>query len=132
MQQIERRSKISKDEFQQNYLMNNTPVIITDAMNNWHMKNLWTPEYLLNNYGKEEVQLYDDLFNLQNIITVEEYIKKYFSKENISMDCVPYVRWYTRLRQYEFAWADNFFNKIVWLLTNIMNQPINLLQMIQK
>ena len=112
MKKIDRRSKITTEEFQQLYLLKNKPVIITDGMENWDIKTTWTPDYFVKHFGNEEVQLYDDLFNLIDIITLNKYINQYFGQEKLPNEIVPYVRWYTRLKDYEFIWADDFFNKI--------------------
>lgn len=111
MDKIERRKKITQEEFQKSYLQANRPVIITDGMDTWKAKELWTADYFKNNYGNETVQLYDDLFNLQDLITLNEYMDNYFGQEN-KTKLVPYVRWYTRLKDYDFIWADAFFEKI--------------------
>jgi hypothetical protein len=112
MNVIDRRNKITIEEFQQLYLLENKPVIITDGMESWDIKTMWTPDYFMNNYSDEEVQLYDDLFNLIDIITLSEYINQYFGQENLNNKIVPYIRWYTRLKNYDFTWANHFFDKV--------------------
>lgn len=110
---IDRKNQITTGEFEEIYLKKNIPVIITDGMKNWDIKTTWTPEYLLKNYGEEEVQLYDDLFNLMSIISLSDYINQFCGKELSSNDkIIPYVRWYTRLKDNDFVWSDHFFDKI--------------------
>jgi hypothetical protein len=114
---IERRSNISVEEFQTDYLEQNRPVVITDAMNSWKLFQEFTPNYLKKCYGDQEVQLYDDLFNFSEIMTLAEYIDTYCQKEDSfaesdAISTVPYVRWYTKLRNYEFSWSDSFFEQI--------------------
>ena len=77
----------------------------------------FTPDYLKKQYGDHEVQLYDNLFNLSNIITLREYIDTYFQEKYLSKKLdtkftIPYVRWYSKLKDYEFIWSDNFFKQI--------------------
>jgi len=114
MNLIDRRDKISIQEFQLEYMIKNKPVIITDGMEDWKALATWTPDYFITNYGEEEVQLYDDLFNLIDIVTLRKYIDEYFGKNlNLTNNkIIPYVRWYTQFKNHEFVWADNFFNKI--------------------
>ncbi len=50
-------------------------------MKNWDIKTTCTPEYLLKNYGEEEVQLYDDLFNLMSVISLSDYIHQFCGRE---------------------------------------------------
>jgi hypothetical protein len=112
---IERRKNLTTEEFQEAYIRNNRPVIITDGMQNWNAKLSWNREYLLNNYGEEEVQLYDDLFNLIDVVLLKDYLYKYFNKENrntTNEKMIPYVRWYTRLKDSSFVWSDHFFNSV--------------------
>ena len=110
---IERKSRLTCEKFQNDYLTENRPLIITGGMLNWEAKKYWTPHYLNDHFGSEEIQIYDDLFNLINVTSLGEYLEKYFIQNHTSsFDVVPYARWYTRSKDYEFAWADNFFNKI--------------------
>ena len=67
--QLERKSKLTPEEFQKGYLEANKPVIVTDAMNNWDAIQCWTPNYFEEHFGCERVQLYDNLFNLVDIIS---------------------------------------------------------------
>ena len=110
---IERRKKLSKKEFIENYLKTNKPVIVTDSMDDWKASYLWTPEYFNQEFGKEKVQIYDDLFNLINITNLNNYLKKYFNRASMNnSEKVPYVRWYTKLKENNFAWSDHIFDKI--------------------
>lgn len=54
---IERRSRLSRQEFLENYYAKNTPVILTDMMNDWSAMSLWSPEYLKTKYGNVEVEI---------------------------------------------------------------------------
>ncbi len=57
LQQVERRSKLSKQDFLENYYATNTPVILTDMMGDWKALSQWTPDYLKVNYGKAKVEI---------------------------------------------------------------------------
>lgn len=111
--QIERISNINIEEFKKSYLSANKPVIITDGMVSWKSTALWSPTYFCENFGDELVQIYDNLFNLIDISPLNNYIEQYFGKEDFcEVKNIPYVRWYTRLKDEDFVWADVFFEKI--------------------
>ena len=48
---IERRARLSYDEFAQTYLYPNKPVVITDAIYGWKAVWSWTPEFFKNAFG---------------------------------------------------------------------------------
>lgn len=54
---IERRSSISRDFFLENYYSKNTPVIITNIMDDWDALRLWTTDHLKEKYGHAPVQI---------------------------------------------------------------------------
>lgn len=56
-QRVERRSRLSKEEFLNNYYATNTPVIMTDLLRNWKACSLWNPEYLKEKYGHLSVKV---------------------------------------------------------------------------
>ncbi|CAN1210159.1 cupin-like domain-containing protein [Tumidithrix helvetica PCC 7403] len=56
-QQIERREKLTQQEFLENYYATSTPVILTGMMENWPALSLWSPEYLKANYGEVEIEV---------------------------------------------------------------------------
>ncbi|WP_094672370.1 cupin-like domain-containing protein [Hydrocoleum sp. CS-953] len=57
---IERRSRISKEEFLAKYYATNTPVVITNMMTKWQALSLWTPEYFKTHYGDANVEIQDN------------------------------------------------------------------------
>lgn len=107
--ELERVSKISQDQFFNDYLISNKPVVVTDAMNSWDLSK-FTPESLIGSHGDEMVQIYDSLFDFKSVNTLGNYVKKYFNGDN--EDIFEYVRWYTKLKNLEFFWADEFFKSI--------------------
>jgi hypothetical protein len=110
---ITRKRNLDKKEFQEEYLAANKPVIVVDGMDNWPAKELWSPAYFDGKFGNEKVQVYDDLFNLINVTTLNSYLIKYFNRtDSIYGEIVPYVRWYTKLKECNFVWADEVFNKL--------------------
>jgi hypothetical protein len=55
--QIDRRDRLSTEEFLENYYATNTPVILTGMMDNWQAMQLWTVDYLKAKYGQVEVEV---------------------------------------------------------------------------
>lgn len=56
--QIDRRSKISPQEFRREYLYPRKPVVITDATENWTARSQWTLHYFKSRYGSTLVTVY--------------------------------------------------------------------------
>jgi hypothetical protein len=56
-QVIERREKVTREEFLEKYYSTNTPVILTNMMDDWKAMSSWCPEYLKSQYGDVEVEI---------------------------------------------------------------------------
>lgn len=109
MKEIRRVEKISKEEFLQNNITGNFPIIITDAMSDWDLSR-FQPSSLKKEFGSEFTQVYDDLFDLQNVASLESYLDANFNKPTV--DCKNYVRWYTKLKDVDFLWSDDVFDSL--------------------
>lgn len=111
---IERVQGLSQEEFSKRYVEKNRPVIVTDALTDWKLAERWTPEYLAQKFGKKLVQVYADYFDLKTVCTLSKYLKDYFGKDTVPLQgkAVPYVRWYTKLRDVEFWWSDDVFAEL--------------------
>jgi histone arginine demethylase JMJD6 len=59
--QIERREKLSYEEFAVNYLYRLRPVIITDALRGWKAIGRWTPEFFKREFGNMKICFGEDL-----------------------------------------------------------------------
>ena len=83
---IERREKVSREEFLAKYYSTNTPVILTNMMDDWRAMTSWCPEYFKTQYGNVEVQIQSDRnsdpkyeINKDNhtkIIRLDEYVDR--------------------------------------------------------
>lgn len=102
---VKRISNTSKEEFINEYLIGNKPVIITDAMENWDIEK-FTPTYLKEEFGDSLVQIYNDLFDMQNVDTLEAYFDENFIENKESKE---YVRWYSQLLDADLFWSDDCF-----------------------
>ena len=83
---IERRSRLSRKEFLSEYYAKNTPVILTEMMDNWPAMSKWSPQYLKENYGKVQVEIQAErnsdpnyeinCNNLKQTVTMSEYVDR--------------------------------------------------------
>jgi histone arginine demethylase JMJD6 len=56
--EIDRRSGLTPAEFRHEYLYRRRPVVITDAMDRWKARTLWTFDYFRTRYGDTPVTVY--------------------------------------------------------------------------
>ncbi|WP_306352325.1 cupin-like domain-containing protein [Flavobacterium sp. '19STA2R22 D10 B1'] len=105
---VKRIANISTQEFINEYLILNKPVIVTDGMKDWDREK-FTPPYLKEQFGDELVQIYNDLFDLQNVDTLAKYFEENFDQDKKAKE---YIRWYTQLKDVDFFWSDNLFSKL--------------------
>jgi len=109
---VQRISGLSKTSFINDFLIKKQPIVVTDAMADWNTED-FTPEALINRFGQSYIQVYNDLFDLQTIKTLEDYINDNFGKpagENVKLE---YMRWYSKLKDVDFFWADEAFDQLV-------------------
>jgi ribosomal protein L16 Arg81 hydroxylase len=112
---IERCAELKQKEFVNDYLLQNKPVIVTEATSNWTLG--WNLQDWASRFGEEPVQIYDDLFNLMDVDTLSSFIEKYTGNDRVYDSTIPqpYIRWYTKMKDVDFVWADEVFNKIAGL-----------------
>jgi hypothetical protein len=80
-------------------------------MDGWAARTKWTPEYLACELGDFEVQVYNDLFDLVDVMTLAEYLHENFGRDEDDPSS-QYVRWYSRLKHVDFVWADEAFDRL--------------------
>jgi len=100
---------LSQAEFIEEHIAGNQPCIIKHTDFN---KEAWTPHSLKNIVGDLSAQIYDALFDLQDIDSLSSYFNKHFGKQLPKNQNVPYVRWYNRLKDVDFAWGDEAFKRM--------------------
>jgi hypothetical protein len=108
---IQRRSGLTKEQFLNEHIIANQPVIISDAMSEWNARTKWNPGYLDEKLGSQDVQIYDNLFGLIDVTSLHEYFAKNFNRP-AGNPSTEYVRWYTKLKDVDFVWADEAFAAI--------------------
>jgi len=57
---VERRDRLSREEFLRSYYSVNRPVIMLDQMQDWKALSSWSPEYFKERYGNEQVEVMAD------------------------------------------------------------------------
>lgn len=65
---IDRRTGISRDEFERDYLEPLQPVVITDAISHWPALGKWTPQFFKEHYGHLEVEIDGQHMALDDLI----------------------------------------------------------------
>jgi hypothetical protein len=74
---IERREKISRIDFLENYYAKNIPLILPDIAKSWPAISKWNPEYLKEKYGDVEIEVQTDRDSDRLYeINVEQHRKK--------------------------------------------------------
>ncbi len=91
------------NEFIQDHVRLNQPVVI-DGLD--FDPNRWTPAALSERLGPLNALIYGDLFDLEDVQAVEDYLEDWFDVEGPISEEVPYIRWYNKLRDVDFAWGD--------------------------
>jgi hypothetical protein len=109
---IERRAAFSTREFVGHYLARNRPVIVTDATCAWRLDTLKNADSLYAHFGGATVQVYDDLFALQTVCRLRDYLDKYWWPTSSPTGPIPYVRWYAKFKPVEFCWSDAAFEEL--------------------
>lgn len=104
-------SQIDENEFINNYIVPNKPVILTAEMENWSLER-FQPKDLQSEIGEHIVHVYDDLFNLVNLCPLKDYLKKNFFKSPGEDRSREYVRAYVKLADVDFEWANELFSKL--------------------
>lgn len=109
--QMDRLSHVSRAEFERDFMRANRPVIVTDALEAWRIEELWTPAYLRRSFGEDRVQVYNSYFDLKSVRKLGAFLDERFDRAEVQRN-PPYVRWYTKLRNVDFFWADAAFEKM--------------------
>lgn len=105
--------ELSVEKFLADYVRLNRPIIVTGAMATWDIAGTWTPASLERRFGDRPVQVYNSYFDLQSLVPLRQYLSKHFGGGERTAEAeVPYVRWYTKLRDVDFYWADETFAQL--------------------
>jgi Cupin-like domain len=99
----------SPEEFVEEYVARNQPVVVNGLDFD---PQAWTPEAMSEELGDLSALIYGSLFDLDDVQTLDDYLQDWFGLDGAEDDePVPYVRWYNKLRDVEFAWGDEAFHR---------------------
>ncbi|CAN5313116.1 hypothetical protein BH11MYX1_BH11MYX1_23510 [soil metagenome] len=112
MTAIPRRHDLDEASFIAEHLVANRPVIATGALNGWDLA--WSPARWVDSFGAELVQVYNDLFDLIDVVSLASFVSRFMGEgtEQRHMRDRPYVRWYAQMKDVDFVWADHIFERI--------------------
>ena len=99
----------SAGAFVQDYIAQNRPVVVRGLQ---YEPRRWTPESLRETLGDMNALVYGALFDLEDVQPVEDYLDDWFGLDGPIDDDVPYIRWYNKLRDVDFAWGDEAFRRL--------------------
>lgn len=101
---------LSPEAFVDNYVAKNQPVVVGGLD---YDPDQWTAEALRRNLGDMNALVYGALFDLEDVQTVEDYLGDWFGLGGpVDDEGVPYIRWYNKLRDVDFAWGDEAFDRL--------------------
>ncbi|MDW3191873.1 MAG: cupin-like domain-containing protein [Cytophagales bacterium] len=106
---IDKVENLSETDFIDSYLASNKPVIVLDGMRDWDLTR-FTPDSLKKELGSFETQVYNNLFDLQDVTSLNDYLTNNFSRPD--KECTEYIRWYTKLKNADFCWSDTAFEQL--------------------
>lgn len=116
--QISKTHAIGAQEFVDQYLVRGRPLIVTGALDQWDL--FWEPAEWSRRFGEELAQVYDDSFNLVDVMALSAYLSKFFGNKQMEGTArpKPYLRWYAKMKDVDFFWADKVFDQIAgnWAL----------------
>lgn len=107
--QLEILEQLSESQFVLEHIAANQPCVIKDI--SFDADN-WTTSAFKERVGDLTTQVYDTLFELQDIATMGSYLERYFEQAREPGQAAPYVRWYNRLKDVEFPWGDEAFERL--------------------
>jgi diaminobutyrate-2-oxoglutarate transaminase len=100
---------LTEEDFIENHVRANEPVVVRDL---GFDRDCWTAEHFRRQLGDLPVQVYDTLFDLQEVSTLAAYLDQHFGVPGDYRAKVPYVRWYNKLKNVEHAWGDEAFRRL--------------------
>lgn len=99
---VERVKSITPEEFKNYYVKNGIPVVIEGAAKDWECCKLWSPEFLKENYGNDDVPLVDAFYLDKGVqqLKLREIIDEVLQGNN------SYLRFYNLLTRHPERYKD--------------------------
>lgn len=76
MENVDRRQRLTLDEFRQEYEIPNKPVVITDVVTKWPAVEKWSDEYLMQAFGENKVHAGGFSFDLKDYLRYMEAVSE--------------------------------------------------------
>jgi len=99
----------SPDEFVERFVARNEPVVISGLDFDPQQ---WTPDAMTSTAGDLTALVYGALFDLDDVQSLSDYVETWFGIDTEDEEEVPYVRWYNKLRDVDFHWGDQAFERV--------------------
>src|SRR6476620_10261247 len=95
--QIEHRTNLPYEEFAEQYLYRNRPVVVTDALREWKALSRWTPEFFRSEFGDMKFTLdhaTKGAYGAKGSNAVEFTMSRFIDRvlESTEKDPAPYFR----------------------------------------
>lgn len=97
------------EQFAEEYISKQQPVVITGLD---YDAEQWKPKALDERIGNLTALVYGSLFELDDVQTLSDYLETWFNQDGEMEPDTPYVRWYNQLRDVEFSWGDEAFERV--------------------
>lgn len=109
---LPREANLDRNDFRTKYLTSNKPVIVSDSMREWDL--FWTPQEWSRRHGDRMTQVYDDLFTLIDVVPLRSFVANFMGRGTSRRGArdLGYVRWYAKMKDVDFVWADELFESI--------------------
>jgi hypothetical protein len=74
--QIDKREKLSREEFLREYVMKNRPVVLKDGARDWPALSKWTPAFFRRQFGSKQVPVFERkrAVSVKNTVALSSYI----------------------------------------------------------
>ena len=105
---LQRRARLSEDEFIHGHLMPRVPVVVTGEASQWPAVDRWRWDFLVQRFGDRDVDLYDDWFVPTGVMPFAHFVAGSIGAAAPDPKRA-YVRWFARHRPGGDRWADDVF-----------------------
>jgi hypothetical protein len=69
---VDRRSGLSYEEFEQEYLIPGRPVVLTDVTKDWNALSRWTPDFFRKEFGDQQIKANDKNYSVRDFMDLVE------------------------------------------------------------
>lgn len=66
--EIDRRVGLTREQFEQEYLLPPRPVVLTDAIDHWSALGRWSPAFFMTHYGHLKINVDREVMTLGELV----------------------------------------------------------------